>query len=92
MYVKTRLNKEYVRDELVWELKTNLHQLNQRLAEQGRLAQNYLYELLSEDRPDVDVQMSTVDALHNVIMERYVELGIAPPDDLWDRLIVHEVQ
>lgn len=90
MHVKTVLNKKFIRQELVWLLRTNLNQLNQRLVEQGRAA-NYLYQLTDEDKPDVDVQLSTVDAIYNVAVDRYAELGQPAPDDLWERLVVHQI-
>lgn len=91
MHVKTVLNKKFIREELVWMLRWNLNQFNQRLVEEGVMAQNYLYGLTDEERPDVDVKLSTVDAIYNVAMDRFAEISVSAPDDLWERLVIHQL-
>lgn len=91
MHVKTFLNKKFIREELVWLLRWNLNQFNQHLVEKGVMAQNYLYVLTDEERPDVDVKLSTVDAIYNAAMDRFAEIGTPAPDDLWERLVIHQL-
>ena len=91
MHVKTVLNKKFIREELVWLLRWNLNQFNQRLVEEGAMAQNYLFRLTDEEKPDVDVKLPTVDAIYNVAMDRFAEIGVSAPDDLWERLVIHQL-
>lgn len=82
--MRTVLNASYIRDELAWRLRLTLNELNQRAG----FGEGYIYQLLKDD---TDPRLSTVDKLWTAAMVRYAEIGIDPPDDLWDRLIVHRL-
>lgn len=82
--MQTVLNASYIRDELAWRLRLTLNELNQRAG----FGEGYIYQLLKDD---TDPRLSTVDKLWTAAMVRFAELGIDPPDDLWDRLIVHRL-
>lgn len=87
MPVKTKVNREYLRD-IVWQLRTNLNKLNERAG----LSPGYIYQLAPErDDAEVrDVSISTLDKLHNALEEMMNEQNINPPDNLWQKLLVHE--
>jgi len=82
--VQTVINVRFIRDELVWKLQLTLNELNQRAG----FGEGYIYQLLRED---TDPKLSTIDRLWTAAMVRYAELGINPPDDLWDTLIEHRL-
>lgn len=84
--MRTTLNVGYIRNELVWSLQLTLNQLNQRAG----FAEGYIYQLLNAENP-IDVKLSTIDSLWTAAMVRFAELNADPPDDLWDRMIRHQL-
>ncbi len=84
--MKSSLNQRFISDELVWQLRLSVHELNKRTD----LAPGYLNQLLNKPFP-VDVQLSTIDTIWMAAMVRYAEIGVEPPDDLWERLVYHDL-
>ena len=87
MPVRTVVNREFVRD-VVWQLRVSLNTLN----DEAGLSPSYIYQIAPSDdgAEPKDVSLSTVDKLHNAIERLMLDRNINPPDDLWQRLIVHE--
>lgn len=89
MAFRSRLNAEYVQD-VVWELRLTLNQLNERAGYSG----GYIYRLLNPESAAsvnaANVKLETIDALANAIAMRMLELGKETPPDLWCKLTVQD--
>jgi DNA-binding Xre family transcriptional regulator len=83
MPVKSRINAEYL-VEICWKLRLSLNQLNDRAG----LGKNYIYRLTGPKGREINVNLRTVDMLCNAIEQRMLELQIPPPDDIWHKLVV----
>lgn len=84
---QTSINGEYIRD-VRWELQWTMNQVAAALAAHGGVGEAYLYRLIGPVRQNTT--LDTVDALYNALLARFVELGLKPPDDLWNKLLVEE--
>lgn len=84
--MRTTVNAAFVR-EVKWRIQLNENQIGERAG----FSPGYIYRLLDEEGASSDVKLSTVDRLYEAIAGRMLELKIAPPDDLWESLIRHEL-
>ena len=85
MPIRTRVNGEWIREIAYFPLRMTLPELGKRAG----FAQNYIYHLCNPNgtrKPNLD----TIDRLANAIEERYRELRMMPPDDIWRRLTIQE--
>lgn len=83
---QTRINGEYI-EELKWPLKLTMGELNNRLSKMGK-GGNYIYRLKGEGRQNVT--LNTLDAIYNVLVDRFNELGLPVPQDLWVNLLTYD--
>lgn len=85
--MQTRINREYL-EEVIWTLQwSSLNRLHERLRGKAKAAHAHLY---GTSRTRHSPTLATVDAFYMVLVERYQELALPVPDDLWERLLVHE--
>lgn len=82
--MRSSLNIKFIDGDLKWQLKISINQLSIRAG----FGTGYLNQLI-RDHP-VDVKLSTVDAIWTAAMVRYAEIGVEPPDDLWERMVYHD--
>lgn len=86
--MQTRLNREYL-EELKWTLQwTSLNRLNQVLRQRYGVSNFTLYRIAGKERSNTT--LDTLDALYSALVDRFGELGLPVPEDLWTRLLVHE--
>lgn len=85
---QTSVNGAYIRDDLRWQLQWTMSQIAAALEAHGGVGEQYLYRLIGPVRQNTT--LDTVDALYNAILARFLELGLQPPDDLWNKLLVEE--
>lgn len=86
MPIRTQLNNEYIANELVWLCRLSLLELNERAG----LSRGYIYRLIGNGDDDgVGITTATIDKIYNAAVERLAEINIAPPDNLWQLLIIH---
>lgn len=85
MVIRSKINASLIKDTLIWDLKWTLNQLN--IA--AGYSNGYIYKLLDDER-EADITLGTVDSLHDAVVERFKELGMNPPSDLWCNLVVRE--
>lgn len=83
---QTRINGEYI-EGLKWTLKLTMGELNTRLSKMGK-GGNYIYRLKGEGRQNVT--LNTIDAIYNVLVDRFNELGLPVPQDLWANLLTYD--
>lgn len=85
--MQTRISREFL-EEIKWTLQwPSLNPLNERLGEQYG-ASPILYRIAGKQR--VNTTLDTVDTLYMALVDRFLEVGLPVPNDLWERLLVHE--
>lgn len=88
MRVKTRVNGPFL-EEIRWELRwPTIGDIEREMRQKYGRGKGYLYRLIEED---LNTTLDTIDAIYNVLADRYMELGIPIPDDLWYKLLAHEM-
>ena len=86
--MQTRISREYL-EEIKWTLQwSSLNPLNQLLSERYGVAP-ILYRIAHKQRR-FNTSLDTVDALYMALVDRFLEVGLPVPSDLWERLLVHE--
>lgn len=86
--MQTRISREYL-EEIKWVLQwPSLNPLNERLRAQYG-ASPILYRIAHKQRR-FNTSLDTVDALYTALVDRFLEVGLPVPSDLWERLLVHE--
>jgi len=84
----SRLNLAYLED-LQWELRWGTkNQMAAAVADYRGKGRNTMFWIFSSDRRNVSLDM--LDGIYGALVERMVTLGVPVPDDLWNRLILHE--
>lgn len=83
--IQSRIDGEWVKEVCYYPLKISLPDLGRRAG----LAEAYIYSLCSREI-DRSPSLRTVDKVANAIEDRYNELHISPPDDIWRKLVIQE--
>ena len=88
MRIQTRINGEFI-EEMLWTLKwKSLNELNDAMRARYRLGKGYMYRLAGPEK--LNTTLNTVDAIYNVMADRFIEVGLPIPDNLWCNLLAHE--
>jgi hypothetical protein len=85
---RSRFNGAYLH-EIKWELRWTIKQIGEEWAQRFGRSPDYLYRIISDESRG-NVTLETIDTLYSVLVARYQELGLAVPEDLWNKLLKQE--